>query len=69
MKKNDQDIQEVEYKGYKARVEWSEEDQLYVGEVIGIKDIVSFHAKKKQDIEKKFHMSIDNYCDALSLYF
>ena len=31
------------YKGYAARVEFDAEDHIFVGHIIGIRDIVSFH--------------------------
>ena len=49
------------YKGYHAVVNYDADDQLLVGEVIGIDDSLSFHASSGKDIEKEFHNSIDNY--------
>lgn len=51
------------YRGYKAKVWWSDEDGVYVGEVIGIKDIVCFHAEEKDTIAEMFMRSVDNYID------
>ena len=31
------------YKGYAARIEYSDEDELFVGRVVGIRDIITFH--------------------------
>lgn len=53
----------LKYKGYDAIVKWSDEDNLYVGEITGIRDIVAFHAEEKKNIEEKFHMAVDNYLD------
>jgi len=32
------------YKGYTARVEFDERDDIFVGRVLGVRDIISFHA-------------------------
>jgi predicted HicB family RNase H-like nuclease len=31
------------YKGYNARVEYDERDNLFVGRILGIRSIISFH--------------------------
>ena len=33
------------YKGYTARVEYDERDNIFVGRVLGIRTIISFHGK------------------------
>ena len=33
----------MQYKGYAARIEYSDEDGCLVGHIAGIKDIVGFH--------------------------
>jgi predicted HicB family RNase H-like nuclease len=32
------------YKGYAARIEYSEEDRCLIGHIAGIKDMVGFHS-------------------------
>lgn len=51
------------YKGYKERHSYDREDGLWVGELTGIKDLVSFSATKEEDLEDKFHKSVDDYLD------
>lgn len=51
----------IKYKGYSARVEYSVEDKLLVGAVVGIKDSLSFHAENSGEIESAFHETIDDY--------
>ena len=51
----------LEYKGYKASIEYDEEDNLFVGKVIGIYDLISFHGESIIEVEKNFRESIDDY--------
>lgn len=43
-----------EYKGYKAKIIYSKEDNLYYGELINTKDTITFHSKNVDKIEEKF---------------
>lgn len=52
------------YKGYQANVEFSAEDSLLVGEVIGVADSLNFHAKSVHKVEVMFHQCVDNYLES-----
>ena len=54
----------MEYKGYHAIVEFEAEDQIFVGEVFGIVDSLSFHGTSVEELEEMFHQSVDNYINA-----
>lgn len=54
----------MEYKGYHTIVEFDAEDQIFVGEVFGIADSLSFHGTSVEELEEMFHQSVDNYFDA-----
>jgi len=49
------------YKGYCAKIEYSEEDQCFVGRVAGIRDIIGFHADNVTALRKAFEESVDDY--------
>ncbi len=51
----------MKYKGYLARIEYDEEDRIFVGHLAGIKDIVGFHGTTVDELEDAFHESVDNY--------
>jgi len=51
----------MKYKGYVARIEYDEEDRIFVGHLAGIKDIVGFHGSTVNELERAFHESVDNY--------
>lgn len=51
----------MKYKSYIARIEYDEEDRIFVGHLAGIKDIVGFHGATVTELEDAFHESVDNY--------
>ena len=51
-------------RGYGARLEFDAEDKLFVGHLIGIRDIVGFHGQSVQELESAFHEAVDNYLAA-----
>ena len=51
----------MKYKSYIARIEYDEEDRIFVGHLAGIKDIVGFHGTTVTELEDAFHESVDNY--------
>ncbi len=52
------------YKGYSARVEYSEEDGgLFVGHLAGINDIVGFHGDSVKDLRAAFEESVADYIE------
>jgi predicted HicB family RNase H-like nuclease len=53
----------MHYKGYPARVEFDDEDGIFVGRVAGIVDVVTFHADNVDDLRAAFHEAVDDYLD------
>ena len=53
----------LSYKGYSARIEFDAEDEILVGHLIGISDIVGFHADDAVGIRKAFEEAVDSYVD------
>ena len=57
----------MEYKGYVGSVEFSEEDSLFFGRVLGIRALVSYEGENARDLVEDFHGSVDDYlalCEA-----
>lgn len=52
------------YKGYSARIEFDSEDRIFVGHVVGIRDIISFHGTTVDELSKSFHEAVDDYLEA-----
>jgi predicted HicB family RNase H-like nuclease len=53
----------MNYQGYAARIEYSEEDGLFVGHIAGIKDIVGFHGESVQELRAAFEEAVVDYLD------
>lgn len=53
----------IRYKGYSARPEYSPEDQIFYGKLLGIEDLVDFSAENAKDLEREFHDAVDAYLD------
>lgn len=49
------------YKGYAARIEYSEEDDCFIGHIAGINDIVGFHACSVVELHRAFEEAVDDY--------
>lgn len=53
----------ITYKGYAARIEFSAEDECFVGHVAGIRDVVGFHAETVTELKKVFKEAVDDYAE------
>jgi predicted HicB family RNase H-like nuclease len=51
----------MRYKGYIGKIEFDPDARILHGEVLGIRDIVTFQGSSVQEIEKAFHESVDDY--------
>ncbi|WP_252179229.1 type II toxin-antitoxin system HicB family antitoxin [Endozoicomonas sp. 4G] len=51
----------MKYGDYIARVEYDNEDRIFVGHLAGIKDIVGFHGSTVDELETAFHTAVDEY--------
>ncbi len=51
----------MKYKGYKAVIEYDEEDRLFFGRVINIKDIIVFDGFSVDELEQAFQAVIEQY--------
>ncbi len=51
----------MEYKGYRARIEYEHEDQIFHGTVVNILDTISFVGSSIDELNRAFHESIDDY--------
>lgn len=53
----------MEYNGYRAVISYDQEDDMFIGEVLGIKDSLNFYGNTTKELKESFHQSIDNYLD------
>ena len=51
------------YKGYAARIEFSAEDECFIGHIAGIKDVVGFHGETVSELKTAFGEAVDDYVE------
>lgn len=49
------------YKGFAARVEYSEDDGCFVGHISGIRDVIGFHGESVAELRAAFREAVDDY--------
>lgn len=53
----------MEYKGYVGSVEFSEEDALFYGKVLGIRGLISYEGTNAAELVTDFHGAVDDYLE------
>ena len=53
----------MEYKGYIGNVEFYDEADIFHGEVINLRDVVTFQGETVEQLRKAFQDSIDDYLE------
>lgn len=49
------------YKGYMGHVEFDDETEIFYGEIINIRDVITFQGLTVSEIKKAFKGSVDDY--------
>lgn len=52
------------YKGYAAKVAYSDEDALFTGRIAGIDDVIGFHGESVTELKAAFIEAVDDYLAA-----
>lgn len=58
----------LEYKGYHAKIEFSSDDNLLIGSVIGINDSLNFHGTTVAELKEQFKICIDDYLEMCEFF-
>jgi predicted HicB family RNase H-like nuclease len=53
----------MSFRNYLASVEYDPDDKIFVGHIVGIQDIVSFHGSSVEELEAAFHDAVDHYLE------
>lgn len=53
----------IGYKGYVGTVEFSEEDSLFYGKVMGIRALISYEGQNAKELVEDFHNAVDDYLE------
>lgn len=56
-------MNEMTYQSYSAKVEYDPIDHIFVGHIIGIRDIISFHGDTVEELESAFHEAVHHYLE------
>ncbi len=56
----------LEYRGYTGSLEYSPEDNLLFGQVLGIQSLISYEGETGKLLEQDFRLAIDNYLEDCS---
>ncbi len=49
------------HKGYTARIEFDERDSIFVGRVLGLRTVISFHGETVKQLRKQFEIAVDEF--------
>ena len=59
----------MKYKGYYARIEYSDEDECFCGQIEGLeKDVILFEGQTVKELKKDFKDAIDHYLETCKEY-
>ena len=53
----------MNYKAYTAKIEYSSEDECFVGHIAGISDIVGFHGDSVNELRQSFEEAVNDYLE------
>jgi predicted HicB family RNase H-like nuclease len=51
----------MQHQGYTARIEYDERDNIFVGRLLGIRAIISFHGQTVKELRRSFERAVDGY--------
>ena len=53
----------MEYKGYFAKVDFIDDDNTFHGEIINLRDVITFEGETVNELKQAFQDSVDDYLD------
>jgi predicted HicB family RNase H-like nuclease len=51
------------HRGYAARIDYSDEDDCFIGHIAGINDVVGFHGESVAELRAAFVEAVDDYLE------
>ncbi len=51
----------MNYTGYTARIEFDDRDNIFVGRVLGLRSIISFHGRTVTELRSQFKVAVEDY--------
>ena len=53
----------IRYKGYVGSTEFSEEDGIFCGKVMGVRSLISYEGENEKELLNDFHAAVDDYLE------
>lgn len=53
----------LKYKSYTGVVEYDPDGKIFTGEVIGLRDVITFQGRTADELERSFQTSVDFYLE------
>lgn len=53
----------LDHKGYRGRAEFDDVAGIFAGEVLGLRDVVTFQGTSVEELEEAFRDSVDDYLE------
>jgi predicted HicB family RNase H-like nuclease len=53
----------MQYKGYEAVVEFDNEAEIFHGEIINVRDVITFQGSSVDELKQAFQDSVDDYLE------
>jgi predicted HicB family RNase H-like nuclease len=54
-------VDAISHGGYTARIEFDERDNIFIGRVLGLRSIISFHADTAAQLRREFVAALEDY--------
>jgi predicted HicB family RNase H-like nuclease len=54
----------MKYKGYIGSVTYDDDANIFHGEVLGLRDVVTFEGESVEVLEREFKASVDDYLES-----
>ena len=51
----------MNHKGYSARIDFDERDNIFVGRVLGLRAMISFHGETVAELRNAFEAAVDDF--------
>ena len=51
----------MQYKGYIGHVEYDDEAKIFHGQIVGLKDVITFQGSSVEELEVAFRDSVEDY--------
>ncbi|MFT7561475.1 MAG: putative HicB family RNase H-like nuclease [Flavobacteriales bacterium] len=55
------------YQGYAARIEFSSEDECFIGHIAGIQDTIGFHGESVSELKSSFEEAVEDYLETCNI--